>query len=62
MVGGAIDWSSGVAGREVGEATYFDSWVDGIAEDVATSTLATKLGGTVREGVDWSGRSGDVRR
>ena len=44
----------------MGWTTYSNARVDGIVEDVATLTLATKLGGTVREGVDWSGRSGDV--
>ena len=59
--GGAIDWSSGVACGVVGWTTFFNSRVDGIVEDVATLTLATKLGGMVREGMDWSGQSGDVR-
>ena len=59
--GGAVTWSSGTASGAVGWTTYSDSRVDGTAEDVATLTLATKLGGTVREGVEWSGRSGDVR-
>ena len=62
MAGGAISWSSGVAGGAMDWKTYSDPRVDGIAEDVATLTLDTTLGGTVGEGVDWSGRSGDVRR
>ena len=39
-----------------------NSRVDGIVEDVATHIFLTTLGGTVGEGVDWSGKSGDVRR
>ena len=46
----------------MGWTTCSDSRVDAIAEDVATSTLATTLGGTVGEGVVCSGRSGDVRQ
>ena len=52
LAGGAIGWSSGVAGGVVGCTTYFDARVDGIAEEVSTSTLATTLGGMVGEGVD----------
>ena len=44
----------------MGWTTCSDARVDGIAEDVATLTLDTTLGGTVGEGMDWSGRSGDV--
>ena len=62
LAGGAIGWSLGVEGGAVGCTTCSDSRVDGIAEDVATSMLDTKLGGTMGEGVDWSGRSGGVRR
>ena len=58
----AIDWSLGVAHGVVGWTTFYDDRVDGIVEDVATSTLATTLGGMVGEGMDWSGKSGDVRR
>ena len=54
LAGGAIDYSLGVIGGVVGCTTCFDARVDGIAEDVATSMLATTLGGTVGEGVDWS--------
>ena len=61
VASGAIYYSSGVEGGVVGCTTYSDARVDGIVEDVATSMLATTLGGTVGEGVDWSGRSGDVR-
>ena len=61
MVRGEINCSSRVAGGVVGCTTCFDARVDGIAEDVATSILATTLGGTVGEGVDWSGRNGDVQ-
>ena len=61
VAGGAVGWSFGVGGGAVGQTTYFDARVDGIVEDVATSTLATKLEGMVGEGVDWSGKSGDVR-
>ena len=46
----------------MGWKTYSNARVDGIVEDVATSNLDTKLGGIVREGLDWSERSGDVRR
>ena len=60
LAGGAIDWSSEVASGAVGCTTCSDSRVDGIVEDVATSMLATTLGGTEGEGVDWIGRSGDV--
>ena len=55
MAGGAIDWSSGVAGGAVGWKTCSDARVDGIVEDVATLMLATTLGGIVGEGMDWSG-------
>ena len=55
MVGGAISWSLGVAGGAVHCTTCSDARVDGIVEDVATSMLATTLGGTMGEGVDWSG-------
>ena len=44
--------SSGVAGGAVRWTTCSDARVDGIAKDVATSMLDTKLGGTVREGVN----------
>ena len=60
LVGGAISWSSGVASGAVGWTTCSDARLDGIEEDVAMSTLATKLGGMVGEGVDWSGISGDA--
>ena len=62
LAGGAIDWSSWVAGGVVGCTTCSDARVDGIVEDVATSMLTTKLGGTVGEGMDWSRRSGYVRQ
>ena len=62
LAGGAIDCSSGVASGAVGCTTYYDARVDGIVEDVATQIFLTTLGGTVGEGVDWSGKSGDVRR
>ena len=62
LEGGAIDCSSGVAGGAVGCTTCSDARVDDIVEDVSTSMLDTTLGGTVGEGVDWSGRSGDVWR
>ena len=52
LEGGAIDYSSRVVGGAVGCITYSDARVDGIAEDVATSMLATTLGGTVGEGMD----------
>ena len=52
LVGGAIGWSSGVAGGAVGCTTCSDARVDGIVKDVATSTLAITLWGTVGEGVD----------
>ena len=39
----------------MGWKTYSDSRVDAIAEDIATLMLATKLWGTVGEGMDWSG-------
>ena len=52
LVGGAIDWSSVVAGGAVGWTTCYDARVDGIAEDVSTLMLPTKIGGMVREGVD----------
>ena len=52
---GEIGWSSGVASGVVGWKTCSDARVDDIAEDVATSTLATTLGGMVGEGVYWSG-------
>ena len=55
LVGGAVVWSSGVAGGAMGWTTCSDARVDGIAEDVATSTLATILGGTLGEGMDSSG-------
>ena len=55
LTGGAINWSSGVAGGAVGYTTCSDARVDGIVEDVATSMLATTLGGIVGKGVDWSG-------
>ena len=55
LTGGAINWSSGVAGGAVGCTTCSDARVDGTVEDVATSMLATTLGGTVGEGMDWSG-------
>ena len=44
----------------MGWTTCSNAMVDGIAKDVATSTLDTKIGGTVREGMESSGRSGDV--
>ena len=62
MAGGAIGWSLGVAGGAAGCTTCSDARVGGIAKDVSTYKLATKIGGTVGEGMDWSGRSGDVRR
>ena len=62
LAGGVIDFSTGVARGAVGCTTYSDARLDGIAEDVATSMLATTLGGTVGEGMDWSGKSGDVKR
>ena len=62
MEGGAISWSSGVAGEALGCTTCSDARVDGIAEDVTTSMLSTTLGGMMGEGMDWSGRSSDVRR
>ena len=52
----------------MGWTTCSDARVDGIAEDVATSTLATQQGGMMTEGdtvegsVELSGRSGDVGR
>ena len=52
LEGGAIDYSSGVAGGAVGCTTRSDARVYGIVEDVATSMLDTTLGGTVGEGVD----------
>ena len=55
LAGGAINCSSRVAGGAVGYTTCSNARVDGIVEDVATSMLATTLGGTVGEGVDWSG-------
>ena len=60
LVGGAVGWSLGVVGGAVGWTSCYDARVDGIVEDVATLMLATTIGGTVGEGVDWSGRSGDV--
>ena len=45
LEGGAIGWSSGVAGRSVGYTTCSNVRVDGIVENVATSMLATTLGG-----------------
>ena len=62
VAGGLVGWSSGVEGGAVGWTTCSDARVDGIVEDVATSMLSKKLGGMVREGMDWSGKSGDVRR
>ena len=55
LAGGAIDCSSRVVGGAVGCTTCSNARVDGIVEDVPTSTLATTLGGIVREGVDWWG-------
>ena len=55
LAGGAIDWSSGVAGGAVGWTTCSDARVDGIGEDVATLMLDKKIGGMVREGMEWSG-------
>ena len=61
VAGGAVKWSSWVAGGAVGWTTCSDARVDGIVDDVAKSKLDTTLRGMVREGMDWSGRSGDVR-
>ena len=44
----------------MGCTTCSDARVDGIEKGIATSTLDTKLGVMVREGMDWSGKSGDV--
>ena len=61
LAGGAVGWSSGLASGAVGWTTCSDARVDGREEDVATSTLATELGGMVINGdvvegsVEWSG-------
>ena len=60
LAGGEINWSSRVAGGAMGRITFSNARMDGIAKDVTTSNLATTLGGTVGEGMDWSGKSGDV--
>ena len=52
VAGGVVSWSSGVAGGEMGWITFFDARVYVIVEEVDTSTLDTKLGGTMGEGVD----------
>ena len=50
----------------MGWTTCSDASVDGREDDVATSTLATELGGTVIDGdvvegsVEWSGRGSDL--
>ena len=68
LAGGAVGWSSGLASGAVGWTTLSDARVDGREEDVATSTLATELGGTVIDGdvgegsVEWSGRGTDLGR
>ena len=45
LASGAINYSSGVAGGAVGYTNCSDAMVDGITEDLATSILATTLGG-----------------
>ena len=46
----------------MGWKTCSNARVDGLVEDVATSTLDEKLGGVVGEGVYWSGRSCDLQQ
>ena len=52
LAGGAVGWSSGVAGAAMCWTTCYNARVDAIEEDVAASNLATKLVGTMREGMD----------